>query len=145
MAMGLLRQRLVESGLDSQVQVRSAGVFALEGRPASQPGVEVLAERGVDISDHRGHTVSTEDMLEADLVLVMEEDHRRSLFYSYPHLLGKVFLLSEMAGEYGDVRDPYRQPKEAYEACMRKLDQLLEDGYDNILQRLGVEGEALER
>ena len=82
--------------------------------------------------------MSAEDMTEADLVLVMEENHRRSLFYNYPHLLGKVFLLSEMAGEYGDVRDPYRQPREAYEACARKLDQLLEDGYDEILRRLEV-------
>ena len=68
MAMGLLRQRLAQNGLDDQIQVHSAGVFALEGSPASQPGVELLAERGVDISDHRGHSVSTEDMTEADVV-----------------------------------------------------------------------------
>ena len=145
MAMGLLRQRLAQSGLDSQIEVRSAGVFALEGRPASEPGVEVLAERGVDISDHRGHTVSAEDMTEADLVLVMEEGHRRSLFYSYPNLLGKVFLLSEMAGEYSDVRDPYRQPKEAYEACVRKLDRFLDQGYEEILKRLGVKRDDVKR
>ena len=114
MAMGLLRQRLAEDGLADMVAVSSAGVWGLDGEPASRPGVEVLAERGVDIGDHRAHTVDAEDMAQANLVLVMEEAHRRSLFYSYPNLLGKVFLFSEMAGEYGDVRDPYRRPKEEY-------------------------------
>lgn len=56
---------------------------------ASQPGVEVLAERGIDISDHRAHTVAEREIAQADLVLVMEEAHRRTLFYNYPHLLGK--------------------------------------------------------
>jgi protein-tyrosine-phosphatase len=68
----------------------------------------------------------------------MEEGHRRSLFYSYPHLLGKVFLLSEMAGEYGDVKDPYRKPTEEYERCADELARLINQGYENILGRLGV-------
>lgn len=138
MAMGLLRQRLAQNGLADQVEVRSAGIWGLDGEPAARIGVEVLAERGVDISDHRAHTITDEEIAQADLVLVMEEAHRRSLFYNYPQFLGKVFLLSEMAGEYGDIKDPYRRPREEYVRCVNELTRLIEKGYPNILRRLGL-------
>jgi protein-tyrosine-phosphatase len=138
MAMALLRQRLSQNGLEERVSVSSAGVYALEDYPASRPGVEVMAERGIDVSDHRGHTVTEQDMMDADLVLVMEEEHRRSLFYRYPQLLGKVFLLSEMAGQHHDIADPYRRPKVEYERCADELDGLLDLGWENILARLGI-------
>ena len=98
----------------------------------------MLAERGIDISDHVAHTVTQREIAEADLVLVMEEGHRRTLFYSYPQYLTKVFLLSEMSGDYGDVKDPYRRPKAEYEICADRWEKLIDEGYDNILKRLGV-------
>ncbi|MER2598426.1 MAG: low molecular weight protein arginine phosphatase [Caldilineales bacterium] len=143
MAMGLLRQRIAADGLEEEIIVHSAGVYGLDGQPASQPGVELLAERAVDISEHRAHTISAADMEAADLVLVMEESHRRTLFHTYPHLLYKVFLFSEMAGDYHDIRDPYRQPREAYEACVADLGNLLERGYPAILRRLRIESRLL--
>lgn len=138
MAMGLLRERLRTDGLEEQVSVSSGGVYGLDGNPASQPGVEVLAERGIDISDHRAHTVDEREIAEADLVLVMEEAHRRTLFYNYPHLLGKIFLLSEMSGNYHDIKDPYRQPKEAYERTANEMAALIDNGYPTILRRLRI-------
>jgi protein-tyrosine-phosphatase len=138
MAMGLLRQRLRQDGLSDQVTVSSAGVYGLDGSPASQPGVDVLAERGIDISDHRAHTVSEREITEADLVLVMEEAHRRTLFYNYPHLLGKIFLLSEMSGAYGDIKDPYRKPKEEYERTATELAKLIDEGFPTIVRRLRI-------
>ena len=98
----------------------------------------MLAERGIDIGDHRAHTVDEREIAEADLVLVMEEAHRRTLFYNYPHLLGKIFLLSEMSGNYHDIKDPYRQPKEAYQRTADELATLIEDGYPTILRRLRI-------
>ena len=139
MAWGLLRQRLAVDGLADQVSVTSAGVYGVDGSGASPPGVEVLAERGIDISGHIAHTVTAQEIAEADLVLVMEEGHRRTLFYSYPQYLTKVFLLSEMSGDYGDVKDPYRRPKAEYEICADRLEKLIDEGYDNILRRLEVE------
>lgn len=138
MAMGLLRERLRRDGLDDQVEVNSAGVYGMDGSPASQPGIDVLAERGIDITGHRAHTVTERAIGDADLVLVMEEAHRRTLFYNYPHLLGKIFLLSEMSGSYGDIKDPYRKPIEEYARTANELAALIEQGYPNILKRLRI-------
>jgi len=139
MAMGLLRERLRLGGLADQVAVSSAGVYGMDDSPASQPGVEVLAERGIDISEHRAHTVTEREISAADLVLVMEEAHRRTLFYNYPHQLGKIFLLSEMAGAYGDIKDPYRKPKEDYVRTVDELTALIDQGYPTIVRRLRLD------
>lgn len=139
MAMGLLRTRLAKDGLGDEVSVSSAGVYGLDGSAASQPSVDVLAERGIDIGQHRAHTVDKKEIAEADLVLVMEEAQRRTLFYSYPEQLHKIFLLSEMSGDYRDVKDPYRRPREEYERCAKELTALIDDGYPTILKRLKVQ------
>ena len=139
MAAGLMRQRVHDAGLDSEINVFSAGVYALEGRPASQNARIALSERGIDISDHVAHTLEVADLKAADIVLVMEEAHRRSIFYTAPQYLGKVFLLSEMSGKHDDVHDPFGEALIEYERCATNLERLLEQGEPQIMRRLGVE------
>jgi len=136
MAAGLMRQRLAVAGLDGQVQVRSAGIWAMAGRPASEGAIQVMAEHGIDISQHRACELDVTDVAQADLILVMEEAHRRSIFHLAPQHLQKVFLLSEMAGKHHGVEDPYGQPLVEYRRCADELDGLLDAAFPNILRRL---------
>jgi protein-tyrosine phosphatase len=139
MAEALLRQRLAAMGLADQVAVLSAGVWAEEGRPASRDAIMTLRPRGIVLVDHRSQPI-TEDLLDqADLVLVMEEAHRRSLFYVSPQHLGKVFLLSEMADRHDDVEDPFGGTTEDYTRTVALLDQLLDAGLPQILKRIDVQ------
>ncbi len=84
--------------------------------------------------------MTTSLLAEADIVLVMEEAHRRSLFYLAPQYLGKVFLLTEMSGRHEDVKDPYGGPLVAYARTADLLEQLIDAGLPRILKRLNVEG-----
>jgi protein-tyrosine-phosphatase len=136
MAAGLIRDRLRWAGLSDQVHVSSAGVFALEGAPASADGVDVLAERGVDISDHRARQLDDQMLDQADLVLVMEERHRQAIFARAPQHLHKVMLFSELAGEHADIADPYRQGRPAYERTLETLDIILDAGWRQLMTRL---------
>jgi protein-tyrosine phosphatase len=139
MAAALLRQRIAALGLDGQIRVQSAGVWAAGGEPASPAAVEVLAKKGVALGDHRSQPVTPALLEQADIVLVMEEVHRRSLFYLTPQHLRKVFLLSEMIGRHDDVADPYGGPVEAYAAAAGLLEKLIDAGLPRILQQIGVE------
>jgi len=136
MAVGLLRRRLAEDGLAGEIIVESAGTWGLDGEPASGYALQVMAERGVDISDHRARSLSRSDIERADLILTMEERHRRQIFHAQPTALQKVFLLSEMAGEHDDVEDPYGLSLEEYRLCADELERLISLGYDEILRRL---------
>jgi protein-tyrosine-phosphatase len=143
MAEGIFRKMLEERGLAGAVDVDSAGTWALEGRPPTPLAVDAVAAMGVDIGDHRARTVTAEDLQEADLVLVMEEAHRRSLFYLAPELSHKVFLLSEMAGEHEEIADPYgTNDPENYVFTARKIRDYLERGWPEIAKRIGAESSA---
>ncbi len=135
MAVGLLRQRLAARGLDSRYQVRSAGVWAVDGEPASRNAVTVMAERGADISDHIAHTVTAADMAEADLILVMSREHADALKTTWPQYGWKIHRLSEMSGKRKDIRDPYQGPIEDYRACADTLTEYIDRGLEEILDR----------
>lgn len=142
MAAGILRSRIAEQGLADEVQVLSAGVWAEEGHSASLHAVAVLGQRGIDLTRHLSQSVTSAMLNQADLVLVMEEAHRRSIFYLAPQHLGKIFLLSEMAGEHDDVADPYGGPLEDYVYTIDVLTRLIDAGLPKILRRLQVKAKA---
>jgi len=134
MAAGLLRQRLAMEKLDAPHRVLSAGVWAADGDPASENAVATMAERGIDISDHRSHSLTTEEIAGADLILVMTHEHARMVRHTWSQYAWKVHLLSEMAGKRRDVEDPYGGSIQEYRACADTLSRYIDTGLDRILQ-----------
>jgi protein-tyrosine-phosphatase len=138
MAAAIMRRRIAELSLEDQVEVSSAGVWAEEGYGASANAVTTLAARGLDLTDHRSRLLTPALLSRADLVLVMEEAHRRSLFYLAPQHLSKVYLLTEMSGRHADVADPFGGPPEGYARTADALERLIDAGMPMILRRLGI-------
>lgn len=95
--------------------VLSAGLGALEGKPADPLAIEVAAAHGLDLSAHRSVQFAPWMCQTAELILVMEQGHKAELEQKFPLVRGKVFRL----GEYGkfDITDPYQRSKEAFEAA----------------------------
>jgi protein-tyrosine phosphatase len=138
MVAGLLTQRLDAAGLGNQVIVRSAGTYAESGKPAWAPMRELMAARGVDLQRHRSQPVSSDMVQSADLIIVMEERQRQSIFYLEPRVLHKVFLLSEMAGDADPLWDVMGQPlEEVCEAC-DQAEAWLAAGWTQLLARLSL-------
>ncbi|MCU0509791.1 MAG: low molecular weight protein arginine phosphatase [Anaerolineae bacterium] len=138
MAAGIMRDQLARLGLDSEVEVLSAGVWAEDGGRASSNGVAVLRLRGIDLAAHRSQPLTPALLRAANIVLVMEEAHRRSIFYMAPEQLSKVYLLSELAGGHSDVADPFGGSLEEYAATADELTALIEKGLPRLLKRIGV-------
>ena len=136
MAAAIMRQRLAGMGLDQQVEVISAGVYAEAGLRASSLAVSTLAEHAIPLEEHRSRPLTPALVKQADVVLVMEESHRRSIFYLTPQYLGKVYLLSELAGRHDDVADPFGRPAEAYERTVALLEGLIDTGMPKLLRQL---------
>ena len=138
MAEGLLRERLRQTETAVEVAVASRGVFALDGRPASRTAIEVMADRAIDISGHVAATITPQDVRQSDLILTMEEAHRRSIFHMVPEQIYKVLLLSELAGEHFDVPDPYTQPRAVYEQSLATITWCIDNGWETLCKRLGI-------
>ena len=130
MAEALLRKELEEK---TNVSVASAGLGALAGHAASEHAIELMAERGLDISGHRARQLTPDLVAESDLILVMESGHRRALHDVEPAARGKIHRLCEWQDE--DVPDPYRQPREAFESALALIDK----GVAGWVERIGAE------
>ncbi|MFC4339679.1 low molecular weight protein-tyrosine-phosphatase [Cupriavidus numazuensis] len=115
MAEGLLRQALPE------LNVFSAGLGALVGKPADATAIELATETGVDISPHRAQQLTSVLASQADLILVMDGEQKAEIQRRYPAASGKVFRLGEV-GKF-DIDDPYRQPRAAFEHSFQLIQQ----------------------
>jgi protein-tyrosine-phosphatase len=136
MAAGLFYDLLARQSDNCSVRIRSAGIWALEGQPASAYARQVMSERNLDISAHRGRNVSAGEVDEADLILVMTRRHADIITRDYADSEGKLFLLSQMAGSSYDILDPYGGSLADYRATASELEDLIGRGYDRIVELL---------
>lgn len=134
MAGALARKMLEEKG-GEDIQISSAGIAAFSGEPASREAVEVMAELGISLHEHRAALLTPEDIREADLVLTMTSGHREYIKRLVPHSQGKIFTLADYAGDSKDIPDPIGYPLEAYRGCARRLAELVA----RSLEKLGRE------
>ena len=118
MAEALLRDAL---RAQQDITVASAGLGALVGHAPSEHAVTLMRERGLDISQQRARQITPEMVHAADLVLVMEAGHRRAIDMNEPASRGKIYRLGEWQDR--DIKDPYRQPREAFEAALVDIDE----------------------
>ncbi len=118
MAEALLRARFAGR---TGARVESAGIAALVGRPAAPEAQALLAARGLDLSAHRARQLTPELVAGFDLVLVMEEGHRRAVEAIAPAARGRVQRLGRFGGF--DVPDPYRAGTAAYAHALALIDR----------------------
>ncbi|HAL61112.1 MAG TPA: hypothetical protein DCP08_01725 [Chloroflexi bacterium] len=137
MAVGFTRELLKARGREEECEVTSAGTWTVEDHPPTPLAVEVMAERGVDISSHRSHSLTQKDMEEAHLVVVMTQGHKESLGLEFPRAKEKIYLLAELAGKKHDIEDPYGSDSlELYRQCADKIEELLREGYPRLIELL---------
>ena len=135
MAHGVLAQMLA----GERVFVYSAGTDAPAGAPATRAAVEAAAGLGADISRHRARLLSAELVADADLVLVMEEYHRRRVLELAPGEGSRVRLLGEYlpGAEPGrEIADPVGRPLEVYRETVAGLARALEQVAGEVRRRL---------
>ena len=120
MAAALFNKIAEEKGLD--VRIESAGVFANDGEPASTEAVVVMKRYNIDLLLHHAQSLNTELVEKSDLILTMTPAHKMVFAGSG---CDKVYTLCEYAGVDGDIPDPFGGDIAEYEACAKKLYDVL--------------------
>ena len=113
----LFRHHLSAAG----ASIESAGLGALVGKPMDPLALQILSEHGVDGSAHRARQITAAMLRDADLVMAMEREHVARLMRLAPEASGKVMLLDRW-GQAGDIPDPYRQSREAFDHVYQLID-----------------------
>ena len=130
MAEAVARDLLAKKGIRG-IRVRSAGVMAGNGQPASSGAVWAAAEAGLDLSAHESTYLGPDLLSDLDLVLTMSRSHLRAA-----EAMGaeNAFLLSEWVGSGGDVSDPFGAPSAVYAATFNEIQAWVERAIDRIVQ-----------
>jgi protein-tyrosine-phosphatase len=126
----VLARRELEARGWRHVEVRSGGVRAAPGFPASEGSSRVAAEQGLDLSGHSSTPVDQELLEWADLVLAMSAGHLAVIQASgageRATLLGAMAAGEEEAGAMGiEVPDPFGQDDAIYRDTYRVLEGMI--------------------
>jgi protein-tyrosine-phosphatase len=137
MAGALLRDRIERAGLADRLVVSTAGTWAIYGQPATEHAQAVMAERNIDLSDHRSRELDVDEIAAADLIITMEPGHKTAVEASAPEGRGKTFLLSELVGMSYAIGDPIGRSIDEYRATAREIEDIIDRGWARLLELAG--------
>ncbi|HHH89457.1 MAG TPA: low molecular weight phosphotyrosine protein phosphatase [Aliiroseovarius sp.] len=104
------------------IQVASAGIHALTGHAADETAARIAAADGLSLDGHVARQFTAELAAPFDLILVMEEGHRREIHRMAPHLVGRTLLMTHWSGK-APVPDPFRKSDEFHRQVFSILKQ----------------------
>lgn len=103
-------------------RVRSAGLGASSGLPASEGAQQAAAARSLSLASHQSQPVTLSLLGEADCIFTMTTGHWHALAGRVRAADASLELLSP---EGFDIMDPYGAEQEAYDACAQVLQEQL--------------------
>jgi protein-tyrosine-phosphatase len=132
LAEGIARASVRRRGWQ-HVDIGSAGTDALPDLPASPEAVDVAAERGIDLSEHRSRPLTPALVEWADLILTMSSSH----LWTVSEMGGadKAGLMTDFLEPDVDrdgIDDPYGTDVETYRATATQLDAAIEAMLDRL-------------
>lgn len=117
-----------EEGLErAGFRLASAGTGTFGASPPSAEAVEVMREKGIDISGHVSRSLTLEALQEADEIFAMSAHHLDTIRGVDSQAAARSALISP---EGDEIVDPIGQPIEVYRRVRRRL-------FDAIVKRLG--------
>lgn len=137
---GIMRHLVATEGLESQIEIDSAGTYG--GHRGELPDFRMrsaAALRGYELT-HRSRPVRVEDFENFDLILAMDDNNYETLHRLAPSRAhaGRICRMTEFCRKFPDrtyVPDPYYEGHEGF--CL-VLD-MLEDGCKNLLEHIKKE------
>lgn len=132
MAEAILKNKAIQG-----VEVKSAGVFAIDGSPASDHARTVLSEYNIP-AEHRSTMLSAQEINWATHIFTMTESHKAAVLSYYPQAEDKAFTLKEFAADLStarDISDPYGGSLEVYRKTFTEITNTIE----KIIKRLNEE------
>lgn len=124
-----MAERILKKGLKQHncngVEVYSAGLHDMMGAQGDPKAVEILIKKGFDGHSHRAKSVTRDMIDEADMIIVMEKKHHKTIADNYPDVEDKVYLLKSFSEEFKgadqDIKDPSGLSDYHYRLCFAEI------------------------
>ena len=125
MAEGWLKHALRRKGLEEEIEVTSCGIGARTGASATPEAILVMKNREVDISAHRSRPCLRDEIVEADIVFAMSQEHYLFLSGLLPGVKDKIKVLN--------IADPIGMGIMVYEEVYSGIDKKLKEHWNEII------------
>ncbi|WP_198507869.1 low molecular weight protein arginine phosphatase [Bacillus sp. FJAT-45037] len=130
-----LAEALLRDRMGDKIEVKSAGLHAFPGSPASSGTNRVLKGKGIE-HVHQAQSVTKDLLGWADVVLTMTTGHKKLVCNQFNDQKDKIHTLKEYVGEdefTSDITDPfggsfddYARTSEDIERCLDVLERKIE-------------------
>ena len=127
MAQCIMDHLIRKAGLAEALSV-SAACFAKEGASLSKAAQETLSAHGIPYTEKKAFPIAWKTYDEYDFILLMNDKNNPDIFNTMGGDVDeKIHLLSEFAGEEGDIPNPHKGGafEEAYELEEKACEGLL--------------------
>lgn len=138
MAMAYLRKKVLDNKLEDKIEVVSAGTNAIDGDKATVYAIQVMENRGVDLSSHRATNIRNIGIESADYIIAMTIEHKDKIIQNYPTVKYKVYLLKEYLPNtsYLNVDDPWGLDLNVYEHCSNEIVDCVDNLYEELVKNV---------
>ena len=138
MAEHIYNQMAKDRGCENTHEAISAGVYTVEGDPATAGAVAALKSIfEINLKGHMSKLLDADMLDDSWLILTMTRHHIESIRDSFPDMEKQIFTLKEFAkydeSEW-DISDPYGTSDEEYELCAEEIADALERAADKLFE-----------
>ncbi len=126
MAEAWIRAELKKRGLDKQIEVTSSGTMAREGGAASSETLLVLRNDEVSVDNFKSHAVRRDEVMEADIIFAMNDEHAQYLRELCPDTKAKIFNLQ--------IEDPVGMSIQVYEKTYRMIKEKIMQHWKEVAE-----------
>ncbi|MCG5282387.1 protein tyrosine phosphatase [Providencia rettgeri] len=114
-------ERLLQAHFPNK-KVHSAGIIAKDDRPAYESAIRIAQQHNLCLNNHRSRRLTSELCKEADLILVMENDHIDRIHQQFPETRGKVMLFGQWLNKT-EIPDPHKRSDEMFEHVYQLMEK----------------------
>ncbi len=130
MAEALLTNRLIKKN-NTKFIISSAGLNAMVGHNPDTIAIQLMLEKGLEISAFKARQIDRDMIRKSDLILTMESSHNKMIETNEPSAKGKVFRLGEWSGF--DISDPYKQERKVFAEVLQQIEKGVTEWENKIL------------
>jgi protein-tyrosine phosphatase len=139
MAERVARKQALVAGLTDVVFTSAATSTDEIGHPIDPRGRRVLERAGYEADGHSAHQITTEEIAQAELVVVMEQLHIDLLLRRAPQATNLVLLTDFDPAHRGEpVDDPWFGPDSAFDVTLAAIESALPGLFDYLKNPSGL-------
>ena len=130
---------LASNNKSIKITAKSAGVFAVQGEPASEMARKTMNAEGLSLNKFKSSPLNLLSVENATMLVVMTQNQIHQIEQLFPDYKDKLYLLLGFSGDKADLSDPFGGSEIVFRNCLAKMKPALQALLCELTQGYSVE------